>query len=58
MKIKTKLANLQMHENLYKNVNENMFTFLCKFSLVFYERQLKEQICYSFTLLFSDIHSF
>ena len=28
------IAKLQMHENLYKNVNENMFsfTFLCKFS--------------------------
>ena len=34
MKIQTKIAKLQMHENLHKNVNENMFsfTFLCKFS--------------------------
>ena len=33
MKIGTKIAKLQMHENLHKNVNENMFsfTFLCKF---------------------------
>ena len=33
-KIQTKIAKLQMHENLHKNVNENMFsfTFLCKFS--------------------------
>ena len=37
MKIRTKVAMLQMHENLHKNVNENMFsfTFLCKFSWVF-----------------------
>ena len=34
MKIGTKIAKLQMHENLHKNVNENMFsfTFLCKYS--------------------------
>ena len=34
IKIPTNLAKLQMHENLHKNVNENMFsfTFLCKFS--------------------------
>ena len=34
MKIRTKIAKLQMHENLHKNVNENMFsfTFLSKFS--------------------------
>ena len=33
MKIGTKIAQLQIHENLHKNVNENMFsfTFLCKF---------------------------
>ena len=33
-KIRTKIAKIQMHENLYKNVNENMllFTFLCTFS--------------------------
>ena len=43
MKIRTKIAKLQMHENLHKNVNENMFsnesifsfTFLSKFSKVF-----------------------
>ena len=37
MKIRTKVLKLQMHENLHKNVNENMFvfTFLCKFSQVF-----------------------
>ena len=40
MKIRTKIAKLQIHENLRKNVNmwtnENMFsfTFLCKFSWV------------------------
>ena len=33
MKIRTKIPELQMHEILHKNVNENMFpyTFLCKF---------------------------
>ena len=37
MEILTKIANLPLHENLHKNVNENMFsfTFLCKFSLDF-----------------------
>ena len=34
IKIRTKIAKLQMHENLHKNVNEKMFsfTFLYKFS--------------------------
>ena len=34
MKIRTKIAKLQIHENLHKNMNENMFsfTFLCQFS--------------------------
>ena len=34
MKIRAKITKLQIHENLHKNVNENMysFTFLCKFS--------------------------
>ena len=33
MKIQTEIAKLQIHENLHKNMNENMFsfTFLCKF---------------------------
>ena len=50
MKIRTKIAKLQMHENLHKNVNENMFsfTFLCKFPQVF-----MKGICYSLTLLIS-----
>ena len=26
MKIRTKIGKLQMHENLHKNVNENMFS--------------------------------
>ena len=36
MKIRTKIAKLQIHEYLHKNVNEDMFsfTFLCKFPLV------------------------
>ena len=34
MKIRTKIAKLQIHENFHKNANGNMFsfTFLCKFS--------------------------
>ena len=37
MKIRSKIAKLQMHENLHKNVNENIysFIFLCKYSCVF-----------------------
>ena len=33
-----------MHENLHKNVNENMFsfTFLCIFFMIFYGGQLKQ----------------
>ena len=58
MKIQTKIPKLQMHndEKLHKSVNENMFsfTFLCKFSF-FFDGQLKEHICYSFTLLMSYI---
>ena len=27
MKIQAKIAKFQMHDNLYKNVNENMFSF-------------------------------
>ena len=50
MKIQTKIAKLQVHENLYKSVNENMFsfTFLYKFSW-----QLKQLLCYSISLLIS-----
>ena len=56
VKILTKISKLQMHENLHKNVNENshFYTDL----LGFYEWQLKEQICYSFTLLISYIDVF
>ena len=34
MKIRTKILETRMHENLHTNVNENMFsfTFLCNFS--------------------------
>ena len=28
MKIRTKIAKLQMHENVHKNVNENTFSFI------------------------------
>ena len=47
----------EMHENLHKNVNENMFsfTFLCKIFMSFYDGQLKQQIFYSFTLLISHM---
>ena len=53
MKIRTKIAKLQMHENLYKNVNEITFsfTFLCIFS-EFFEGQLKQQICWLYTANF------
>ena len=56
MKIRTKIAKLQMLENLYKKVNEYMFsfTFLCNYSLFLYNGQLKQPICYSFTLPISN----
>ena len=55
MKIRTKIAKLQMPENLHNNVNENMFhsQFYANFHMSFYEGQLKHQIGYSFTLLIS-----
>ena len=42
MKIWTKIAKLQLYENLNKNVNENMvsFTFLYKFSWGFMKGNL------------------
>ena len=47
MEIGTKIAKLQMHENLHKNVNENMFSFtihiFMQFFTSFYEGQLKQQ---------------
>ena len=48
MKIGTKIAKLQMHENLHKNVNENMFsfTFLCNFSRVFKEGNYESNKCF------------
>ena len=46
-KIWTKIAKLQMHENLHKNVN-----FYANFH-EFYEEQLMLQICYILTLLIS-----
>ena len=49
MKIHSKIPKLQMHENLHKNVNENTFSH---FYAIFHEF-LKQQICYSFTLLIS-----
>ena len=54
LKIRTKIAKIQIHENLHKNLNENMFsfTFLCIFH-EFDECQSKQQICYSFILLIS-----
>ena len=53
MKIRTKIAKLQIHENLHKNVNENMFsfTFLCKFSQVF-KKGNKQQMLYTANFLY------
>ena len=47
MKIHTKIAKLQMHDNLHKNVNENAFHshFYANFHQ-FYEVQLKQLISY------------
>ena len=42
----------QMHENLNKNVNENIHIFM-QFFMSLYEGQVKQQTCYSFTLLIS-----
>ena len=46
MKIQTKIAKLQMHENLHKNVIENMFsfTFFMQIFMSFYDGQIKQQI--------------
>ena len=54
MKIRTKIPNLQMQENLHKNLNETCFHshFYANFR-EFSDVQLKQQICYSFTLLIS-----
>ena len=41
-----------MHENLHKHVNENVFIHIfMQMFMSFYEGQLKQQICNSFTLL-------
>ena len=53
MKIRTKIAKLQMHENLHKNVNENKFHIFKQIFMSFYDGLLKQQICYSLTLLIS-----
>ena len=59
VKISTKSEQkyqLQMHKNVHKNVNKNMFSFIHMFYVIFqefYGGQLKQQICYSFTLLIS-----
>ena len=55
IKIRTKIANLKMHEKLDKNVNENMFslTFLWEIFMSFYGGQLKQQIFQSFILCFT-----
>ena len=55
MKIWTKIAKLQMH-NLHKKVSEWKHVFIHFFMQIFmsfYEEQLKQQICYSFSLLSS-----
>ena len=47
MKIRTNISKLQMHEILHKNV---IHIFMQIF-MSFYDGQLKQQICYSLTLL-------
>ena len=42
-----------MHENLHKNVNDFIHIFKQIFMHEFNEVQLKQQICYSVTLLIS-----
>ena len=54
MKKRMKVAKLQMHENK-PNVHIHIFI---QIFMKFYEVQLKQQICYSFTLLISCIHVF
>ena len=49
MKNGSKIPKLQMHENLHKNVFTH--NFMQFFIFFFYGGQLKQQICYSFTLL-------
>ena len=44
MQISTKIAKLQMHENLYKNVNIHIFI---QIFMSFYEGQLKQQMLYN-----------
>ena len=50
----SKLAKLQMHEKLHKNVNENkfFFTFLCYFSLVFVKSNQSNKYFTAFYCLF------
>ena len=47
MKIPTKIAKLPLHENLYKNVNENMFSFTLKTQLIssMISNPFKWQLC-------------
>ena len=55
MKIRTKIAKLQMHENLHINVNENIFsfTFILQIFMSFYEEQIKQQMLYTATFLYA-----
>ena len=55
MKIGTKIAKLQMHENLHKNVNETCCFhshFYVNFH-EFYEGQLKQQMHYTVIFLYA-----
>ena len=53
MKIRRKIPKRQMNENLHKNVKHFHSHFYATFHEFFYGGQLKQQICYSFTLLIS-----
>ena len=49
MEIRSKIRKLQTHENLHKNVNENVFSFwhiLMQIFMSFYEAQFKQLVSY------------
>ena len=56
LKTQTKIPKLQMHENVHKMLMKTCFqSHFMEIFMSFYDEQLKQQICYSFTLLISYI---